>query len=175
MQSPLGSFSASSPSYSSEASMSESRHLHHHHFDSVMSSSLLFYLHIDHHGPYKTVLTCADTKLVDEHERVAEERVLVRKIDVLLMPLFTILYGLQFVHDAFYSLGSILVCADMLLRQYEKLVFSSAAVFGMLADLHLSTPVPGTNLVSTKRYSTAYVHSSSLIYFLLAYILINHI
>jgi hypothetical protein len=37
----------------------------------------------------------ADTKLVDEHERVAEERVLVRKIDVLLMPLLTILYGLQ--------------------------------------------------------------------------------
>jgi hypothetical protein len=54
-------------------------------------------------------------------------------------------------------------------------VLSSAAVFGMLADLHLSTPVPGTNLVSTKRYSTAYVHSSSLIYFLLAYILITHI
>jgi hypothetical protein len=26
----------------------------------------------------------------------------------------------------------------------------------MLADVHLSTPVPGTKLVSTQRYSTAY-------------------
>jgi hypothetical protein len=54
--------------------------------------------------------------LVDEHERVAEERVLVRKIHVLLMPLLTILYELQFVRDAFPSLGSILLWADMLLR-----------------------------------------------------------
>ena len=28
----------------------------------------------------------------------------------------------------------------------------------MLDDLHLTTPVPGTNLVSTQRYSTAYAH-----------------
>jgi hypothetical protein len=49
----------------------------------------------------------ADSKLVDEHGRAAEERVLVRKIDVLLMPLLTISYGLQFVRDAFSGLGII--------------------------------------------------------------------
>jgi hypothetical protein len=63
----------------------------------------------------------------------------------------------------------------MLLRQHDKLVFSSAAVFGMLTDLHLSTPVPGTKLVSTKRYFTAYVHSYSLVHFSLTYTLIIHI
>ncbi|EIN12276.1 MFS general substrate transporter [Punctularia strigosozonata HHB-11173 SS5] len=61
-------------------------------------------------------------------------RRLVLKIDLLLMPLLTISYGLQF---------------------YDKFVFSSAAVFGMLADLDLTTPVPGTTKVSTQRYSNA--------------------
>ncbi len=43
--------------------------------------------------------------------------------------------------------------------QYDKFVFSSAAVFGMIADLDLQTPVPGTKTFSTQRYSTAYVRS----------------
>jgi hypothetical protein len=41
-------------------------------------------------------------------------------------------------------------------EQYDKFVFSSAAVFGMLADLQLEEPVPGTKLMNTERYSTAY-------------------
>ncbi|PSR72625.1 hypothetical protein PHLCEN_2v11509 [Hermanssonia centrifuga] len=76
-----------------------------------------------------TTLPSAD----GEVDRLAERRVL-WKVDLLLMPIMTISYGLQF---------------------YDKFVFSSAAVFGMLADLDLTTPVPGTNQVSTARYSTA--------------------
>ncbi|GJE90152.1 hypothetical protein PsYK624_062770 [Phanerochaete sordida] len=70
---------------------------------------------------------------VRDWDAKAERRVL-WKVDLLLMPILTFSYGLQF---------------------YDKFVFSSAAVFGMLNDLHLTTPVPGTNLVSTQRYSTA--------------------
>lgn len=97
---------------------------------------------------------------VRDWDAKAERRVL-WKIDLLLMPVLTFSYGLQFVSD--YAL--IFVCARILTyclfswgtrRQYDKFVFSSAAVFGMLNDLHLTTPVPGTNLVSTQRYSTAY-------------------
>ncbi|KAI0818858.1 MFS general substrate transporter [Irpex lacteus] len=62
------------------------------------------------------------------------ERRLVWKVDLILMPIMTLSYGLQF---------------------YDKLIFSSAAVFGMLEDLQLETPVPGTNEVSSTRYSTA--------------------
>ncbi|KAI0685496.1 MFS general substrate transporter [Cytidiella melzeri] len=62
------------------------------------------------------------------------ERRLVWKVDLVLMPIMTFSYGLQF---------------------YDKLVFSSAAVFGLLRDLNLETPVPGTNTFSTQRYSTA--------------------
>ena len=48
--------------------------------------------------------------------------------------------------------------------QYDKFVFSSAAVFGMLADLGLQTPVPGSHppRFSTQRYSTAYALRLSL-------------
>ncbi|EJT96617.1 MFS general substrate transporter [Dacryopinax primogenitus] len=56
------------------------------------------------------------------------------KVDLLLMPVLTFSYGLQF---------------------YDKFVFSSGALFGMLADLQLQTSVPGTNTMSTLRYSTA--------------------
>jgi hypothetical protein len=41
-----------------------------------------------------------DTKLVDVHDRAAEEHVLVRKVNVLLMPLLAVSYGLQGVRDA---------------------------------------------------------------------------
>lgn len=70
---------------------------------------------------------------LQEWDPKAERRVL-WKVDLLLMPILTFSYGLQF---------------------YDKFVFSSAAVSGMLDDLHLATPVLGTALVSTKRYSTA--------------------
>jgi hypothetical protein len=53
-------------------------------------------------------------------------------------------------------------------------VFSSAAVFGMLVDLYLCTSFPETNLVSTKRYSTAYAHLS-ILYFISTCTLINHV
>lgn len=80
----------------------------------------------------------------------AERRVL-WKVDLLLMPVLTISYGLQFVSSTAHAHHHTLLTV----LQYDKFVFSSAAVFGMLNDLHLTTPVPGTTLVSTQRYSTA--------------------
>ncbi|KAI0684268.1 MFS general substrate transporter [Cytidiella melzeri] len=62
------------------------------------------------------------------------ERRLVWKVDLILMPIMTLTYGIQF---------------------HDKLVFNSASVFGMIQDLGLETPVPGTNTFSTRRYSTA--------------------
>ena len=62
------------------------------------------------------------------------ERRLLFKIDLLLMPIMTIAYGLQF---------------------YDKAILSSASIFGILTDLELSTPIPGTNQTSLQRYSTA--------------------
>ncbi|KAI0083981.1 MFS general substrate transporter [Irpex rosettiformis] len=73
----------------------------------------------------KDIPVCWDPKV---------ERRLVWKVDLILMPIMTFSYGLQF---------------------YDKLIFSSAAVFGMLEDLQLETPVPGTNELSSARYSTA--------------------
>jgi hypothetical protein len=84
----------------------------------------------------------------------AVERRLLWKIDALLVPLLTVSYGLQFVR---LSVRTHCRASDDARLKYDKFVFSSAAVFGMLADVHLSTPVPGTKLVSTKRYSTACV------------------
>ncbi|KAL0570910.1 hypothetical protein V5O48_011050 [Marasmius crinis-equi] len=57
---------------------------------------------------------------------------LVRKIDLIFLPILTISYGLQL---------------------YDKLVLGSASVFGIIEDLRLSTTVNG--VVSTERYSTA--------------------
>jgi hypothetical protein len=74
----------------------------------------------------------------------------------------TILHGSQFVPDALPLLALILV-------HYDKFVFSSATIFGMLVTLHLSTPTPGTNLVSTKRHSTAYTDFSYLLLYLNMY------
>ncbi|KIY67143.1 MFS general substrate transporter [Cylindrobasidium torrendii FP15055 ss-10] len=62
----------------------------------------------------------------------ALERRVVRKIDLLLMPVLTVAYGLQF---------------------YDKAVLGSASVFGIIDDLGLSTTING--VTSTKRYSTA--------------------
>ncbi|KAF9269826.1 MFS general substrate transporter [Marasmius fiardii PR-910] len=59
-------------------------------------------------------------------------RKLVRKIDIILLPILTISYGLQL---------------------YDKLVLGSASVFGIIEDLNLSTIVNGIS--STERYSTA--------------------
>ena len=63
------------------------------------------------------------------------ERRLLWKIDLLLMPLMTIAYGLQF---------------------YDKAVLGSASVFGILKDLDLSVVHPGhPPNTSLERYSTA--------------------
>lgn len=63
------------------------------------------------------------------------ERRLLWKIDLLLMPLMTIAYGLQF---------------------YDKAILASASIFGILKDLELSVVHPGTPpKTSLQRYSTA--------------------
>jgi hypothetical protein len=53
-------------------------------------------------------------------------------------------------------------------------MLSSAAVFGMLVNLHLSRSFPETNPVSTKWYSTAYARFS-ISYFISTCKLINHV
>lgn len=63
------------------------------------------------------------------------ERRLLWKIDLLLMPLMTIAYGLQF---------------------YDKAILASASIFGILKDLELSVVHPGHPAkTSLQRYSTA--------------------
>ncbi|CBQ68961.1 related to DAL5-Allantoate and ureidosuccinate permease [Sporisorium reilianum SRZ2] len=63
------------------------------------------------------------------------ERRLLWKIDLLLMPLMTIAYGLQF---------------------YDKAILASASIFGILKDLELSVVHPGPpKRTSLERYSTA--------------------
>jgi len=64
------------------------------------------------------------------------ERRLLWKIDLLLMPLLTISFGLQY---------------------YDKAIFSSATLFGILSDMDLSVAIPNTNppVVSLARYSSA--------------------
>ncbi|EKM54882.1 uncharacterized protein PHACADRAFT_96377 [Phanerochaete carnosa HHB-10118-sp] len=84
-------------------------------------------------GPFTSRISATPSASVRGWDAKAERRVL-WKVDLLLMPILTFSYGLQF---------------------YDKFVFSSAAVFGMLDDMHLTTPVPGTDLISTQRYSTA--------------------
>jgi hypothetical protein len=84
-------------------------------------------------------------------ENGTTKRRLLWKVDMLLMPIMTFSYGLQYVSNAPISKQS----AYNVPYQYDKFVFSSAAASGMLADLHLTTPVPGTKLFSTHRYSTA--------------------
>ncbi|KAJ1019848.1 hypothetical protein NDA13_006071 [Ustilago tritici] len=63
------------------------------------------------------------------------ERRLLWKIDLLLMPLMTFAYGLQF---------------------YDKAILGSASIFGILTDLDLSVVHPGPpRKTSLQRYSTA--------------------
>ncbi|CCF48640.1 hypothetical protein NDA11_004807 [Ustilago hordei] len=63
------------------------------------------------------------------------ERRLLWKIDLLLMPLMTFAYGLQF---------------------YDKAILGSASIFGILTDLDLSVVDPGPpRKTSLQRYSTA--------------------
>ncbi|SOV03301.1 uncharacterized protein UDID_18622 [Ustilago sp. UG-2017a] len=63
------------------------------------------------------------------------ERRLLWKIDLLLMPLMTFAYGLQF---------------------YDKAILGSASIFGILTDLNLSVVHPGPpRKTSLQRYSTA--------------------
>ncbi|EST08784.1 Major facilitator superfamily [Kalmanozyma brasiliensis GHG001] len=63
------------------------------------------------------------------------ERRLLWKIDLLLMPLMTVAYGLQF---------------------YDKAILASASIFGILKDLELSVVHPGPPAkTSLERYSTA--------------------
>ncbi|CAE6491324.1 unnamed protein product [Rhizoctonia solani] len=62
------------------------------------------------------------------------ERRLLRKIDLLLMPLLTISYGLQY---------------------YDKAIFSSASVFGLLQDMDLIVTSGNPPVSSTTRFSTA--------------------
>ncbi|KAK4051674.1 hypothetical protein OIO90_004624 [Microbotryomycetes sp. JL221] len=74
----------------------------------------------------------SDDKASDEtHSPEAERRVL-RKVDMILMPILTVSYGLQY---------------------YDKAILGSAAIFGIIEDLGLSTTVNG--VTSTLRYSTA--------------------
>ncbi|CAE6505530.1 unnamed protein product [Rhizoctonia solani] len=62
------------------------------------------------------------------------ERRLLRKIDLLLMPLLTMSYGLQY---------------------YDKAIFSSASVFGLLQDMDLIVTSGNPPVSSTTRFSTA--------------------
>merc|ERR1711939_398856 len=77
----------------------------------------------------------------DDEASLASERRLLWKIDLLLMPILTITYGLQY---------------------YDKALLSSAAVFGILDDLNLRVVVSENPLTySTERYSWA----TSIFYF----------
>ncbi|CAD6582813.1 MAG: hypothetical protein TREMPRED_003399 [Tremellales sp. Tagirdzhanova-0007] len=67
-----------------------------------------------------------------DHLRAMAEKRLVRKVDLLLMPILTVTLGLQY---------------------YDKAVLGNAAVFGILADLDLEQTIHG--VVTTTRYSTA--------------------
>ncbi|KAG8772676.1 hypothetical protein FRC12_002943 [Ceratobasidium sp. 428] len=62
------------------------------------------------------------------------ERRLLWKIDLLLMPLLTVSYGLQY---------------------YDKAIFSSASVFGLLEDMDLIVTSGNPPVASTTRFSTA--------------------
>ncbi|KAG9100394.1 hypothetical protein FRC06_004170 [Ceratobasidium sp. 370] len=62
------------------------------------------------------------------------ERRLLWKIDLLLMPLLTVSYGLQY---------------------YDKAIFSSASVFGLLGDMDLIVTSGNPPVSSTTRFSTA--------------------
>ncbi|GAA5856058.1 hypothetical protein JCM8547_002960 [Rhodosporidiobolus lusitaniae] len=73
-----------------------------------------------------------------EQDRSAEERRVVRKLDLILMPILLVSFGVQY---------------------WDKAVMGSSAVFGLIKDLHLSTshvdPETGKTVTSTLRYSTA--------------------
>ncbi|KAK8844791.1 hypothetical protein IAR55_006641 [Kwoniella newhampshirensis] len=73
------------------------------------------------------------TNSAEEIQRLKEvERKVVRKIDALLLPIMLITYGLQY---------------------YDKAVLGTAAVYGIIKDLHLSQTINGVTY--TTRYSTA--------------------
>ncbi|POY76536.1 hypothetical protein BMF94_0377 [Rhodotorula taiwanensis] len=78
------------------------------------------------------------TPVEDGPVDATEEKRLVRKVDLILLPILLSVVGLQY---------------------YDKAVLGSAAVFGAIKDLHLSTthinPATGKAVVSTTRYSTA--------------------
>jgi hypothetical protein len=61
----------------------------------------------------------------EQHDEV-HERVLLRKMDALLMPLLTISYGLQFVRRRIVQ--ELNISDNGAFIQYDKFVFSSAAV-----------------------------------------------
>ncbi|GAA5991234.1 hypothetical protein JCM11641_004028 [Rhodosporidiobolus odoratus] len=79
-----------------------------------------------------------DAKLAEDEELRRTEKRLVRKLDMILMPILLVSFGLQY---------------------WDKAVFGNAAVFGLLKDLDLSTthinPETGKAVVSTLRYSNA--------------------
>ena len=76
----------------------------------------------------------ASTSTAPAASAVSERRLL-WKIDLLLMPLMTIAYGLQF---------------------YDKAILASASIFGILKDLDLAVVHPGRPpKTSLERYSTA--------------------
>ncbi|WWD22657.1 hypothetical protein CI109_107150 [Kwoniella shandongensis] len=69
----------------------------------------------------------------EEVERLRQlERRVVRKIDAILLPIMLVTYGLQY---------------------YDKAVLGTAAVYGILKDLHLTQTINGVTY--TTRYSTA--------------------
>ncbi|CAE6435609.1 hypothetical protein ACGC1H_004646 [Rhizoctonia solani] len=78
----------------------------------------------------------ADLNVQDQGSEIdpEAERRLLRKIDLLLMPLLTISYGLQY---------------------YDKAIFSSASVFGLLQDMDLIVTSGNPPVSSTTRFSTA--------------------
>lgn len=126
----------------------------------------------------------AETVAPDEHGRnaaltdAAEERRLVRKVDWILLPVLLSVVGAcssctdvgSLHRNRFPRLG-VLTRAFRLFRSrrqrlglsglqyYDKAVLGSAAIFGILKDLHLTTtrvdPTTGEAVVSTLRYSTA--------------------
>ncbi|BGO93168.1 hypothetical protein NBRC10512_007581 [Rhodotorula toruloides] len=122
--------------------------------------------------------TPADTPAVVEKSdqeaaaiAAVDEKKLLRKLDFLMMPILLIIVGLQYydkVNFASHSSsafsfrlasGSPSAAFSSLTWIPKQAVLNSAAIFGIIPDLHLSTthidPATGKKIVSTLRYSTA--------------------
>ncbi|KAK4330274.1 Major facilitator superfamily domain-containing protein [Rhodotorula toruloides] len=95
-----------------------------------------------------------------------DEKRLLRKLDFLIMPILLIIVGLQYYAPPPSSALSFACHPSAAVPPFlwltytlSQAVLNSAAIFGIIPDLHLSTthidPTTGKKIVSTLRYSTA--------------------